>query len=143
MKSCTFFGHADTPQEVLPVLKNILSELISNKNVGYFYVGVEGNFDKMCYRALKDLKTEFQFIKIYRVLAYMPKDDTLSEDSILPEGIEMVPKRATIPWRNNWMIKRSDYAVTYVTRIVGGAHKFESLAINRGLDVINIVGNIK
>ena len=138
MNSCTFFGHSDAPSEILPVLYDVITDLITNKNVRVFYVGVEGNYDRLCYRILKDLENEFTFIKIYRVLAYYPKDNTSSVDSIFPEGIERVPKRVAISYRNKWMIEKSNYAVTYVVRTIGGAYKFENIAIKRGLNVINI-----
>ena len=137
MKSCTFFGHADTPQDIEKILRGVIEQLIEDK-VECFYVGVEGNFDRLCYKVLKDLQMRFCNIKVYRVLAYMPKQDELSRDSILPENIEKVPKRVAIAWRNRWMIDRCQYVVTYINRIVGGAYKFESLAKNKGLNVINV-----
>ena len=138
MNSCTFFGHSDASNDILPALYDVITDLITKKNVRVFYVGVEGNYDRMCYRALKDLDNEFPFIKIYRVFAYYPKDTQFSVDSIYPEGIETVPKRFAISWRNKWMIEKCDYAVTYVVRTVGGAYKFESIAIKKDLRVINI-----
>ena len=44
---CTFFGHKDTPQNILPVLRTVIIDLIQNKNVDLFYVGNNGNFDFM------------------------------------------------------------------------------------------------
>ena len=48
---------------------------------------------------------------------------------MLPEGIEKVPKRYAILWRNKWMIEHADYVVTYVTRSCGGSAKFQGIAI--------------
>ena len=137
MRSCTFFGHADAPQDIEKILRGVIEQLIEEE-VRCFYVGVEGNFDRLCYKVLKDLQLRFCNIKIYRVFAYMPKNNEFSEDSILPENIETVPKKFAISWRNKWMIEKSDYAITYVKRIVGGAYKFQSLAKDKGLCVINI-----
>lgn len=47
---------------------------------------------------------------------------------MLPEGIETVHPRFAISWRNKWMIKQSDYVVTYVTHSWGGAAQFAELA---------------
>ena len=33
----------------------------------------------------------------------------LIENTLLPEGIENVPPRFAISWRNKWMLERSDY----------------------------------
>lgn len=134
-----FFGHADAPQDIEEKLRKVIIKLITYDGIDSFNVGVEGNFDRLCYKVLKDLQLKYNNIRIYRVLAYMPKNDNISQDSIFPENIEKVPKRVAIAWRNKWMINTSEYAVTYVKRIVGGAYKFESLAKSKGLCVINIV----
>ncbi|MBE6764742.1 MAG: hypothetical protein E7546_02525 [Ruminococcaceae bacterium] len=49
-------------------------------------------------------------------------------DTVLPEGIEAVPKRYAIIWRNKWMIAQSDCVVTCITRPFGGAAQFAELA---------------
>ena len=125
---CTFFGHKDTPKEIEPTLRSTLIDLIENKNATVFYVGNHGNFDAMVRRQLEDLSKTYP-IKYYAVLAYMPgKNDESDEHSILPEGIETVPRRFTINYRNKWMLTKSDIVVTYVTRNFGGAWEFEQMA---------------
>ena len=57
---------------------------------------------------------------------------------MLPEGIERVPKRFAISWRNNWMLENSDYVVAYVTHSWGGAVQFVEKAEKRGQKVIYI-----
>lgn len=39
-------------------------------------------------------------------------------DTMLPEGIETVHPRFAISWRNKWMIKQSDYVVTYILNVI-------------------------
>ncbi|MBR3974882.1 MAG: hypothetical protein IKJ88_03375 [Clostridia bacterium] len=137
---CTFFGHKDTPKETEPTLRTTLLDLIINKNVTVFFVGNNGNFDAMARRQLKDLSVIYP-IKYYVVLAYLPytknKDDDMS-DTIYPEGLENVPKRFAISWRNKWMIKQSDIAVTYVKHSFGGAAQFKELAQKQGKTVIEL-----
>ena len=70
--TCTFFGHANTPDEIEPSLRSALIHLIENKNVNMFYVGNHGNFDCMVRRTLKQLKLEYPHIDYAVVLAYMP-----------------------------------------------------------------------
>lgn len=141
MKGCTFFGHADAPLNIEPIIKKAIVDLIVNENDMKFYVGVEGQFDAMCYRAIKEIQKQYPKIRVYRVLAYMPRDSLQSEDSILPENIETVPKRFAIPWRNKWMIDKSAYVITYVNRPIGGAAKFEEIAIRRNKVVIKLAGD--
>ena len=60
-------------------------------------------------------------------------------ETLFPDGIESVPRRVAISYRNKWMIKRSDYVVTYVTtHIASGAAQFKELAEKQGKNVINI-----
>ena len=128
MSTVTFFGHRDTPKETEPTLRLTLTDLIENKNATVFYVGNHGNFDAMVRRQLEDLSKTYP-IKYYVVLAYMPsKNDNPDEHSILPEGIETVPKRFAINYRNKWMLGKSDIVVTYVTRNFGGAWEFKQMA---------------
>ncbi|MBQ2758409.1 MAG: hypothetical protein IJE93_01420 [Clostridia bacterium] len=140
MATATFFGHKDTPKETEPTLRMTLLDLIINKNVTVFFVGNNGNFDAMARRQLKDLSVIYP-IKYYVVLAYLPdtknKDDDMS-DTIYPEGLENVPKRFAISWRNKWMIKQSDIVISYVTHSFGGAAQFKELAQKQGKTVIEL-----
>ena len=127
-QTVTFFGHRDTPKEIEPALRLTLVDLIENKNATLFYVGNHGNFDAMVRRQLENLSKTYP-IKYYVVLAYMPsKNDKPDEHSILSEGIETVPSRFAINYRNKWMLTKSDIVVTYVTRNFGGAWEFEQMA---------------
>ena len=127
-QTVTFFGHRDTQKEIEPTLRLTLIDLIENKNATEFYVGNHGNFDAMVRRQLEDFSKTYP-IKYYVVLAYMPgKNDKPDEHSILPEGIESVPRRFAINYRNKWMLTKSDVVVTYVTRPVGGAWELKQMA---------------
>ena len=127
---CTFFGHKDTPNEIEPTLRSTLIDLIENNNVTVFYVGNNGSFDTMVRRQLEDLSHIYP-ITYSVVLAYLPTEknnyDNLT-NTIYPEGIETVPKRFAISWRNKWMIQQSDIVVTYVTHNFGGAVQFKEMA---------------
>ena len=137
--TCTFFGHRDTPKEKEPILKSTLKDLIVNKDVNVFYVGNNGKFDSMVCTVLTELSSVYP-IKYYIVLSYVPKQKTEnSERTILPEGIETVPLRFAISYRNKWMIEQSDYVVTCVSRSWGGAAQFKELAEKKGKTVINII----
>lgn len=59
-------------------------------------------------------------------------------NSMLPEGIETVPKRFAISWRNKWMLNQSDYVITYVTHSWGGAAQFAEMAEKQHKRVINL-----
>ena len=135
MATCTFFGHRDCPESIKPRLREALVDLITNQGVDMFYVGHQGQFDAMVRSTLRELKREYLQIDYAVVLAYMPGKKTEYDDysdTMLPEGIESVHPHYAISWRNNWMLRQSDYVVTYVTRSWGGAAQFVDKAKRAG-----------
>ena len=93
----------------------------------------------MVARVLKELAATYP-IEFYVVLAYLPeKNRGMDCETVFPEGLETVPKRFAISYRNKWMIERADYVITYVKYEVGsGAAQFKELAKQRGKKVIEI-----
>ena len=136
---CTFFGHRQVTKEIEPTLRAVLIDLIENHDVKRFYVGNHGGFDAMVLRALKGLAAIYT-IEFCIVLAYLPKkNDKNDVVTVFPEGLETIPKRFAISYRNKWMIERADYVVTYVNHNIGsGAAQFKELAEQRGKRVIEI-----
>ena len=136
----TFFGHKDTPKEIEPTLRTTLVDLIENHDATKFYVGNNGNFDTMVRRQLENLSQTYS-ITYNIVLAYIPTKKSEYDDytnTILPEGIETVPKRFAISYRNKWMLEQSDVVVTYVTHSFGGAWQFKAMAERQGKTVIEL-----
>ena len=138
MSACTFFGPGACPETKYSNILQAIQNLITEKNIITFYVGTQGNFDSLVYRALCNLRADFPQIRIYRVLAYLPKDNSLISDSILLEGIELIHPRNAISWRNRWMIEHSDYVIAYITHNYGGAARFVNEAERRGKTIIRV-----
>ena len=135
-----FFGHKDTPKEIEPTLRTTLIDLIENHNAAVFYVGNNGNFDTMVRRQLENLSQTYP-ITYNVVLAYLPVKKSEYDDftnTLLPEGIEAIPTRFAISYRNKWMIQQSDVVVTYVTHSFGGAAQFKEMAERQGKMVIEL-----
>lgn len=124
MSACTFFGHRDCPDKIYHSLCEAVEKMIVSNKVRTFYVGTQGNFDALAYKALREISVLYPEIKIFRVLAYMPKNTNAIEDSIFPEGMELVHPRYAIDRRNKWMISHSDYVIAYITHNFGGAAEF-------------------
>ena len=126
--TCTFFGHRVVSEEIKDKLKSIVLNLIECYGVDLFYLGNNGEFDRLVLSVI--------------VLAYLnDKKSTelykIGEKTLYPEGIERVPLRFAISKRNEWMIKNSDMVVTYV-KWSGGAEKFKCLAEKMGKDIFEI-----
>lgn len=137
--TCTFFGHRDTPAEIKPLLREVLLDLIEQQRIKQFYIGNNGNFDSM----VRSLLSEFERthgIQYVIVLAYLPKKtDPFFEDyTMLPDGIENIPRRFAIDYRNRWLIDHTDVVVTYVAHNFGGASKFKAIAEKKQKVVIEL-----
>lgn len=142
-EACTFFGHRDCPDSVRPRLREVLVELIEHHAVDMFYVGQQGAFDGMVRAVLQDLAATYPGVHYAVVLARMPLEREREKgwdfsDTILPEGIETVHPRFAISWRNRWMLKRSDYVVTYIAHAWGGAAQFAKIAQKQKKVTINL-----
>lgn len=135
---CTFFGHRDASASLAEKLRKTIIELLETGNVDVFYIGNSGNFDRLVSSVLYELSSEYSFT-CQIVLSYLPEQEReYNFDTILPEGIEEVPRRFAISYRNQWMIEQSDIVVTYVKRNYGGAYKYKELAKKKGKKVIEV-----
>lgn len=142
---CSFFGHRDTPQSVKPELKEVLLDLIDNQGVTRFYVGNQGSFDAMVLRLLEELSIT-RTIRYEVVLAYLPKvTDPFYEAyyTVFPEGLETVPPRYAISYRNRWLVEHCDIFITFVRFSTGGAAQFKELALKKNKIVIELSDRTK
>ena len=140
-KTCCFFGHREVTHNIREKLTAIIKKLITEDGVTEFYVGNQGQFDRMVYSVLKELKSKYPQIKYTVVLAYMPDEhikDVYGNDTLFPDGLENVPKKFAISKRNDWMIQQSGIAVCYGYKITGGAAKFREKCVKKGLRVTQI-----
>jgi len=137
---CAFFGHRDAPQDLEPLIYKTLIDLVETKDVKMFYVGNNGAFDRMVRKNLKILKNIYS-IKYAVVLSYLPVKSRMGEDfsdTLFPEELERVSPRYAILKRNEWMLQRADYVVTYVRHSLGGAARFQELAKAKGKNIIRL-----
>ena len=140
---CSFFGHKNTPQTIYPQIRECIEKLITLYNVDSFMVGNQGDFDYMVLKALRQLKQEYPHIYYNVVLAYLPTQKQEYEaydplETFLPEGIETVPRRFAISWRNRWMVKESEIIICYIDHTWGGAVQYVKYAQNQGKEIINL-----
>lgn len=138
---CAFFGHKDTPESIRPLLESAVKQIIERYPDTTFYVGNNGNFDRMVLSVLKSLSQDFPTISYAIILAYLPISKSAEFDglsTIYPEGIECVPKKYAISYRNDWIVKKADMVICYITHNYGGASKFVEKARKKGKTVYNI-----
>ena len=143
MRVCTFFGHRETPEEIKGKLSSAIEDLIVNHDVDTFYMGCEGTFDAYARATVKELSKKYTHIKYNVVLAYVPSEKRYGEymdysDTIVFDGIEKSHPRYAIALRNEWMIKKSEYAITYIKYPISGAYKYAEAMKRKGKTVINL-----
>ena len=137
MKYCTFFGHSDCPDHILPVLRETVERLILAREADAFLVGNHGNFDALVKKVLREMSQKYPYVSYFVVLSYIPRRGfEEAEHTLLPEGIEAIPPRFAICYANEWMLKRAEICVTYVTRSFGGAARYAKKAARTGKRVI-------
>lgn len=139
---CAFFGHKNTPESVRLSLEAAIRRIIEHYPDTTFYVGHNGNFDRMVLSILKKLLIEVPNLSYAVILAYFPTGK-LAEcynglPTIYPEGIENTPLKYAISYRNDWIAKQADMIVCYITHSYGGAAQFVKKAENKGKIVYNV-----
>ena len=139
---CTFFGHRECP-ELKERIRAVLEELIEEHQADTFFVGNHGQFDSQVHAVLVELSQKYPHIRYAVVLSRVPgsKDEAHNmDDTMLPEGFELIHPKFAIDWRNRWMLEQADYVVTHIRHSWGGAGKYAVLAEKRKKHIINIEG---
>lgn len=129
-----FVGHSHVPSsdEVKRKVKEKIRSVIEGESTVEFYLGGYGAFDGICAKVCRELKNEYDFIKLVYVTPYM----TLSEqekirdmqkfgefDLYIYPPLEKIHPRLAIIKRNEWMVANSDLIIAYVNSDLGGAYK--------------------
>lgn len=137
----SFFGHKNTPSTVKPLLEQAVQHLIEENEDITFLVGTHGTFDLMAQSVLGQALQEYPHITCHIVLSYIPVDkdsEHYALPTLVPEGIESVPKRFAISFGNNYMVNGCDTVVCYITHDWGGAAQFVEKARRKGKVIINL-----
>ena len=71
-KSCCFFGHRDTPENIKTKLTEAITKLTDEIGIEDFYVGNQGSFDSLVLSVLKELSVSRPKMRYSVVLAYLP-----------------------------------------------------------------------
>ena len=141
MQGCCFIGHKDCPITIKDDLIKTIERLINESNVNTFYVGTQGNFDKIVYDVLCILESIYK-IQIYVVLAYLNQDCEGEyydiKKSIYPDDLTKTPPRFALRKRNSYMINRSDYVICYMNDPFSNTFVNVKEAIKKKKEIINL-----
>ena len=135
-KKCCFIGHRKIKEtnELRERLKEIIEDMITNKNVREFLFGSKSEFDSLCHQEVSELKVKYENIKRIKYTCksegcYLEREKDkwkkiLSDRLSLKEKIDCyeeekefkekyVSGKASYIERNQEMIDYSEYCVFY------------------------------
>ena len=141
-----FCGHSNClfSDEEKEKLKQLLIKEIRKNPTCKFYLGGYGDFDSLCLRTLRELKTDFPDIELLFITPYLDKNYSKLElakyyyDDIIFPPIENVPRKFAILKRNEWMVDSADLVIAYVKYSWGGAAKTLEYAKRKKKLIINV-----
>lgn len=94
---------------------------------------------------LRQIKNKYPHIVYEIVLAYHPlpqeRGEYAEEESIFPDGIERVPKRYAIAYRNEWMLGQSECVICCVQNKYGCAFTYVTKAVRAGKEMFYVGGS--
>lgn len=125
----TLFGHRyiDHFHEVGENLERVLDELSLQHPYMDFYVGNDGDFDRIATSVIRRLidRRGKENITINLVLPYPKANMDLLEKQfdrvIIPPTLHGVHPKAAITERNRWMVENCDLLIAHVSHEHGGA----------------------
>lgn len=165
MKTCSFFGHRDTPQtEALKSkARETVERLIIEEEVDRFLFGSRSKFDELCHMVVTELKEKYPHIQR---IAYLCKHESgclvgagmdekrrikefTGRDVYVPEYEEIKKSdsinsagRACYLERNYWMVDDSNYAYFFLNKKTGGVALTYDYAKKRSRDSIYDICNL-
>ena len=120
--TCCVIGHrrVEVTDELRRYLKMTMLKLIANDGVDTFLFGNKGDFDKLCYEAISEIREVYPNVKRVYVRAEFQEISNSYEKYLLtryeytcyPVKIAKAG-RAVYVERNYEMIEKSDYAIFY------------------------------
>ena len=142
----TFCGHSNYlfSDEEKEILKQLLIKEIRKNPTCKFYLGGYGDFDSLCLRTLRELKTDFPDIELLFITLCLDSNYSKLQlakcyyDDVIFPPIENVPRKFAILKRNEWIVDSADLVIAYVKYSWGGAAKTLEYAKRRKVPIINI-----
>ena len=107
-------------------------------------MGGYGDFDSLCLRVLKELKSAFPNIELLFITPYLDNNYSKLEtaklyyDGIIYPPLENVPRRFCISKRNEWMVNEADFVIAFVKYSWGGAAKTLEYAKRKKVEFFNL-----
>lgn len=146
----SFFGHRDFSKhfEYEEKIKQIITNLLREKEYVEFLVGRSGEFDLFVASVIRRVRNEYGYnnYALTLVLPYVTAEFKNNEKEFCNyyDEIEICPDsekahfKSAITLRNKSIIDRSDLVIFYVEKENGGAYNSLKYAENNRKNIINI-----
>lgn len=142
MYSCTFLWDGDCPDGMETILRKVIVDLIKNKDIDYFLVGDEGEWNHLVHKILWELQPYYFNFRYHIIIGCMVDENLetynrIIEDSraVLPEELDGFPRSDAIERRNRYMLKDADFVVTNITE----PSKFIKTKEWQGKTIVNVM----
>lgn len=137
-----FIGHRDCSEITVETVKPIIEKVIDDGVVA-FLNGGQGHFDRVCAKAVSELKEKHPNIKSYLIIPYdgfKVFDESLFDEIISPYPDDFMPNyfRGAIPKRNHMMVDNASVAICYVKHSSKGSAKTLDYAMKSNLKIYNL-----
>ncbi len=147
----SFVGHREITDflNVEKVLKNIIATILKSDDFIEFYIGNNGDFDRMVTSVIRHLRKTLgaHNSELILVLPYTncnTRAFELQYDSvIIPDALHKIHPKRAITERNFWMIRNSDLLICYVTHKSGGAFTAFKYAKKRARIQVKNIADLK
>ncbi len=141
-KTCCFFGNATiwNVKEIADKIRKAVVDLITNKQVDTFLVGIKGEFETLSHKILQEIRLDYPNIKIMLVIAYerdLHKCGYHFDDFYYPPLAEVGYRGWSIAKRNDWIVEQTDYVIA-CNQYQGRAYNYCKKAKNKGKTIIEI-----
>lgn len=141
-----FFGHSDFhgSQELEDKIIASIKEKANGEHVSFF-LGGYGFFDSFALHCCKkyqeiDPESRTVFVSPYRRERYFKDRPYIQEnydEILIPDGVDGEFSAFNIVKRNEWMVKKADFVITYVNVGWGGAAKALEYAVKHKKAYLN------
>jgi len=141
-KTCCFFGNSTiwNVKEIADKIRKAVVDLITNKQVDTFFVGIKGEFETLSHKILQEIRLDYSHIKIMLVIAYerdLHKCRYHFDDFYYPPLAEVGYRGWSIAKRNDWIVEHTDYVIA-CNQYQGRAYNYCKRAKNKGKTIIEI-----
>ena len=137
--TCFLFGHRDAPESLLPAVEAAVEHCVDAWGVTEFVVGQYGGFDRLAARAVQHIRRRRPEIALVLLLPYLPTRPIPAgyDGSLVPDGMERVPRRFAIVRANRYAVDRCDALIVHVAH-PGNSARLLVYAKSRKVHIVNL-----